>query len=329
MPDAESSLHEVRVAAVQAAPVSFDRSRTIDKLADLAADAARDGAKFVVFPEAFISAYPRGLDFGTVIGARAPEGREWYRLYAESSLSIPSPDFDRVCTVAAQNRIHLNVGVIERAGATLYCTTLLFGPDGAFLSKHRKLMPTGSERLVWGQGDGSTLSVTQTPFGKVGTVICWENYMPLLRAAMYAKGIEIYCAPTADGRETWLPTMRHIAQEGRVFVISANQFCRRRDYPASYPTAFGDEPDTVMATGGSCIIGPLGNVIVEPCRDREAIIAADLDLRELLRARYDFDVVGHYSRPDIFKLMVDERAQPGVSVLSDDAVGSHGDASEP
>lgn len=309
----DDSLSEVRVAAVQAAPVSFDRRRTIDKLADLAADASRGGAKFAVFPEAFISAYPRGLDFGTVVGAREPEGREWYRLYAESALSMPSADFDRIGTVAAQNNIHLNIGVIERDGSTLYCTSLLFGSDGSFLSKHRKLMPTGAERLVWGQGDGSTLPVTQTPFGKVGTVICWENYMPLLRAAMYAKGIEIYCAPTADGRETWLPTMRHIAQEGRVFVISANQFCRRSDYPENYPTAFGDDPDTVMATGGSCIIDPLGNVLAEPCRDREAVLFADLDLRDLLRSRYDFDSVGHYSRPDIFQLIVDERPRPGIA----------------
>ncbi len=317
MPESANLVQEIRVAAIQAAPVSFNRSRTIDKLADLAADAARDGVKFVVFPEAFISAYPRGLDFATVIGARGAEGREWYRLYAESSLSIPSPDFERLGSIAAQNQIFLSIGVIEKDGATLYCTTLLFGSDGAFLTKHRKLMPTGSERLVWGQGDGSTLAVTQTPFGKVGTVICWENYMPLLRATMYAKGVEIYCAPTADGRETWLPTMRHIAQEGRVFVISANQFCRRSDYPADYPTAFGDNPETVMATGGSCIIGPLGNIIVEPCRDREAILTADLDLRDLLRARYDFDAVGHYSRPDIFNLTVDERPRPGISILSE------------
>ena len=313
MSDREDVRHEVRVAAVQAASVSFDRDKSIEKLADLTADAARSGAGFVVFPEAFISAYPRGLDFGTVIGARGPEGREWYRLYAESALSIPSTDFERLSAIAAQNNVHLSVGVIERDGATLYCTALLFGSDGAFLSKHRKLVPTGSERLVWGQGDGSTLSVTQTPFGKVGAVICWENYMPLLRTAMYAKGVEIYCAPTADGRETWLSTMRHIAQEGRVFVISANQFSRRSDYPAEYPAAFGDDPQTIMSTGGSCIIGPLGNVIVEPCRDREAILTADLDLRDLLRARYDFDPVGHYSRPDIFHLMVDERCRHQMS----------------
>lgn len=302
----------VRVAAVQAAPVAFDRKRTIDKAVDLAADAARSGARLVVFPEAFVSAYPRGLDFGTVVGARAPEGREWFRRYAESALIIPSADFERLGAIAQKSNIHLSIGVIERDGSTLHCAVLFFGPDGAYLGKRRKLMPTGSERLIWGQGDGSTLNPVQTPFAKVGAVICWENYMPLLRATMYAKGVEIYCAPTADGRETWLPTMRHIAMEGRVFVISVNQFCRRSDYPEFYPTAFGEDAETVMSTGGSCIIGPMGNVIVEPCRDREAILTADLDLRELLRARYDFDPVGHYSRPDIFRLIVNEQPRPAV-----------------
>lgn len=302
----------VSVAVVQAAPVAFARTRTIDKVADLTADAARQGARLVVFPEAFVSAYPRGLDFGAVIGSRSPEGREWYRIYAESSLEIPSADFDRLASIAAQNAVNLVIGVIERDGSTLHCSVLFFGPDGSYLGKHRKLMPTGSERLVWGQGDGSTLTVVDSDIGRVGAVICWENYMPLLRATMYAKGVEFYCAPTADGRETWLPSMRHIAQEGRMFVLSANQFCRRSDYPDVYETPFGDTPDTIMSRGGSCIIGPLGDVIAEPCWDKEAILIAQLDKRELLRARYDFDGVGHYSRPDIFQLLVDDKPRAVV-----------------
>lgn len=297
----------VSVAVVQAAPVAFDLARTLDKVADLTADAAKSGAQLVLFPEAFVSAYPRGLDFGARIGSRSDEGREWYRRYAESSLLVPGADFERLAAIAAQNGVHLVIGVIERDGATLHCSVLFFGPDGAYLGKHRKLMPTGSERLVWGQGDGSTLAVIDTPHGKLGAVICWENYMPLLRAAMYAKGIDIYCAPTADGRDSWLPSMRHIALEGRVFVLSANQFCRRSDYPEEYPTPFGDEPDTVMSRGGSCIIGPMGNILADAAWDREAILTAELDRRDLLRARYDFDPVGHYSRPDVFQLLVDER----------------------
>ncbi len=209
--------------------------------------------------------------------------------------------------------MHLVIGVMERSGGTLYCTVLFFAPDGRCLGKHRKLMPTAAERLIWGSGDGSTLPVLETPVGRVGAVICWENYMPLLRTAMYAKGIEIYCAPTADGRDTWLPTVRHIAQEGRCFVLSCNQFARRRDYPVDYPTAFGDDPETVLSRGGSCIIGPLGQILAGPDYDGEAILTADLDLAEIARARLDFDAVGHYARPDVFQLTVDETSRIPVA----------------
>jgi nitrilase len=195
----------------------------------------------------------------------------------------------------------------------LYCTVLFFGPDGRYLGKHRKLMPTGSERLVWGFGDGSTLPVMDTDVGRVGAVICWENYMPLLRAAMYAKGIEIYCAPTADGRDTWLPTMRHVAQEGRCFVLSANQFARRRDYPADYTTDFGDDPETILSRGGSCIIGPLGNVLAGPDFEGETILTAEIDRQDIARARLDFDAVGHYARPDVVRLIVDETRRTPVA----------------
>lgn len=202
---------------------------------------------------------------------------------------------------------------MERDGGTLYCTVLFFGPDGRYLGKHRKLMPTASERLIWGSGDGSTLPIIETDIGRVGAVICWENYMPLLRTAMYAKGVEIYCAPTADGRETWLSTVRHIAQEGRCFVLSCNQYARRSDYPADYPTEFGDEPDKVLSRGGSCIIGPLGQILAGPDYEREVILTADINLDEITRARLDFDAVGHYARPDVFQLTVDEASRSAVS----------------
>ena len=194
--------------------------------------------------------------------------------------------------------------MVERGGGTLYCTVLFFGPDGTLRGKHRKLMPTASERLVWGFGDGSTLPVLHTAVGRVGAVICWENYMPLLRMAMYGKGIELYCAPTVDDRETWLPTMRHIALEGRCFVLSACQFLRGAE--------------TVLIGGGSVIVGPLGEVLAGPHRAGEAVLAADLDLDDLARGKYDLDVTGHYARPDVFQLTVDERRKPAVARLVDD-----------
>lgn len=309
----EAAVSHARVAVVQAAPVAFDVPRTLEKTRDLAADAGRRGARLTLFPEAFVSAYPRGLDFGAVVGARSSEGREQFRIFYESAIDVPGPDVDTLATIAREARTYLVIGVIERDQGTLYCTVLFFSPDGQFLGKHRKVMPTGSERLVWGFGDGSTLPVIETEIGRVGAVICWENYMPLLRAAMYAKGIEIYCAPTADGRETWLPTMRHVAQEGRCFVLSANQFARRRDYPTDYRSGFSDAPETILSRGGSCIIGPLGEVIAGPDFEGETTLIADIDLRDVIRARQDFDPVGHYARPDLFRLHVDEARRAPVT----------------
>ncbi|NOT26222.1 MAG: nitrilase [Acidobacteria bacterium] len=309
----EAAVSHARVAVVQAAPVAFDVPRTLEKTRDLAADAGRRGARLTLFPEAFVSAYPRGLDFGAVVGARSSEGREQFRIFYESAIDVPGPDVDTLATIAREARTYLVIGVIERDQGTLYCTVLFFSPDGQFLGKHRKVMPTGSERLVWGFGDGSTLPVIETEIGRVGAVICWENYMPLLRAAMYAKGIEIYCAPTADGRDTWLPTMRHVAQEGRCFVLSANQFARRRDYPKDYRSGFSDAPETVLSRGGSCIIGPLGEVVAGPDFEGETTLIADIDLGDVIRARQDFDPVGHYARPDLFRLHVDEARRAPVT----------------
>jgi nitrilase len=304
-------------ACVQAAPVAFDVAATLEKAADLAADAARRGAKLVLFPEAFVSAYPRGTTFGASIGARSREGRELFALYHASSIDVPGPAVARMAEIAKANAIHLVMGVIEREGGTLYCTVLFFAPDGRFLGKHRKLMPTGSERLVWGFGDGSTMPVYPTPLGRLGAVICWENYMPMMRAAMYAQRIQIYCAPTADSRPTWLPSMQHIALEGRCFVLSTNQFCRRRDYPEAYPSDLPPEPDAIVCRGGACIIDPLGNVLAGPLWDQEGVITAEIDIGEVARAQYDFDPVGHYSRPDVFSLTVDTRPKPPVQFLTE------------
>jgi nitrilase len=292
----------MKAAVIQAAPVAFELDATLDKVERLAADADAD---LVVFPEAFVSCYPRGYAFGAVLGSRTGEGRAWFRRYWESSIDVPGPATERLGAIARERDCHLVIGVIERGGGTLYCTALFFAPDGKLLGKHRKLMPTASERLVWGFGDGSTLPVFDTPLGRLGAVICWENYMPLLRMAMYRKGIQLYCAPTADPRETWVASMRHIACEGRCFVLSANQFARRSDYPDDYPV---DLPaDEVMCRGNSVIVSPLGELLAGPETEGEAILLAEVDLGRTIEGKFDFDVAGHYSRPDVFRLEVDER----------------------
>ena len=307
-----SSAERFLVAVVQAAPVAFDRERTLEKLHTLAGEAARKGARLVLFPEAFVSAYPRGLDFGAVVGSRSEEGREQFRRYWESSVDVPGPAVDALGRTAKRNRIYLVVGVVERDRGTLYCSVLFFAPDGGYLGKHRKVMPTASERLVWGFGDGSTMPVFETELGRVGAVICWENYLPLMRAAMYAKGIELYCAPTADPRDSWVASMRHIAVEGRCFVLSCNQFNRRKDFPDDY-SAFGDDPDLIVTRGGSCIVDPFGNFLAGPNTEGEAILTAEIDRAQIIRGKFDLDVVGHYARPDIFQLHVDESPKQPVT----------------
>ena len=314
-------LPKFKAAVVQAAPVAFNLERTLEKVNVLTAKAAREGAQLAVFPEAFVSAYPRGLDFGTVVGSRSDEGRDDFRRYWESSVDVPGPAVDQIGRAARSNRIYLVIGVVERDGGTLYCSVLFFAPDGTFLGKHRKVMPTGSERLVWGFGDGSTMPVFDTPLGKLGAVICWENYLPLMRAAMYAKGIEIYCAPTADARDSWIASMRHIAVEGRCFVLSCNQFNRRRDFPSDYHSAYGQDPDAIVCRGGSCIVDPFGNFLAGPNTESEAVLIAEIDRGQIVRGKFDLDVVGHYARPDIFQLHVDGRPKQAVTVHTAESTG--------
>lgn len=307
----------VRVAVIQDCPVPFDLEGTIARVEHLTEKAAASEARLIVFPEAFVSGYPKGLDFGARVGMRSPQGREVFRRYFDSAIALDSGECSRLGAAARKAKAHLVIGAMERDGGTLYCTVLFFGPDGVLLGKHRKLMPTAMERLVWGFGDGSTLPVFDTPLGRLGAVICWENYMPLLRTAMYAKGIQLWCAPTADGRKTWVPTMQHVALEGRCFVFSCNQFTRRRDFPSDYRAVHGDDPDTVISEGGSCIVSPLGALLAGPHYDGETILTADIDPAEIARGKYDFDVVGHYARPDVFRLTVNERPQPPVVVERD------------
>jgi nitrilase len=300
------------VAAVQAAPVLFDQQATVAKACGLIRDAAERGSALILFPEAFIPAYPRGFSFGTVVGSRSPKGRLVWQRYWENCIDVPGPATEKIGEAVRKAGVHLALGVIERdsrfSGGTLFCTLLYFGPDGRLIGKHRKLKPTASERLIWGEGDGSTLTVIDTPFGRVGGLICWENYMPLARAAMYGKGVEIYLAPTADHRDAWQSTLRHIALEGRCFVIGCNQFFTREMVPKDLREMEGlERQPEIMCRGGSAVVSPLGEVLAGPLYDREDILLCTIDLKDVPRSKFDFDVVGHYARPDVFQLIVNER----------------------
>lgn len=315
MPD---KFPRVKAAVVQAAPVLFDREATVEKVCRLTVDAATQGAQLILFPEAFIPAYPRGLSFGSVIGSRSTAGRRIWQSYWANAVDVPGPTTKILGAAARDANVYLAIGVVERdnqfSRGTLYCTLLCFGPDGRLLGKHRKLKPTGSERLVWGEGDGSTLTVLETELGRIGGLICWENYMPLARMALYGKGVEIYLAPTADARDTWQATIRHIACEGRCFVLGCNQFMTKTMYPSDLDglEELADQPE-VMCRGGSAIISPLGKVLAGPLYDQEGTLFADLDLAKVARAKFDFDVVGHYARPDVFQLIINERPKPPVA----------------
>jgi nitrilase len=304
-------------AVVQAAPILFDLDKSIEKFGDLAHDAKKEGSILTVFPEAFLSAYPKDSDFGTRFGYRTDDGREEFRRYYESSIAVDSPEMAKLSKVIKSVGSDIIIGVIERDGGTLYCSTFFFDAKGNFRGKHRKLMPTALERLTWGQGDGSTLPVFDTPAGKVGSVICWENYMPLLRTTMYAKGVELYCASTVDDRDTWQSTMRHIACEGRCFVLSACQYMTTDDLPDGYNGGPMVENTKELIKGGSTIIAPRGDILAEAVYGKECVITAEIDLNHIPRGKYDFDAVGHYGRPDVFTLTVDERERKSVEFISD------------
>ncbi|HTI21734.1 MAG TPA: nitrilase-related carbon-nitrogen hydrolase [Kutzneria sp.] len=300
---------KLTAAVVQAAAPLFDTRAALSRAESLIREAR---AEVVVLPEAFLGGYPKGLDFDITVGRRTDAGRELFRRYHEAAIEIPGPEVDALAAVSRDLRCHAVVGAVERRGATLYCVALFFGPTG-YLGLHRKLMPTAAERYLWGQGDGSTLPVIDTGAARLGAAICWENYMPLFRTTMYAKGVDLWCAPTVDDRDQWQASMRHVALEGRCFVLSANQFLRRDGVPAELHR---QDMGPVLINGGSVIVSPLGEVLAGPLRDCEGILTAELDLDDLPRARFDFDAVGHYARPDVFSLRVDETARHAVTGLS-------------
>lgn len=303
----------VKAAVIQASPYICDREKTIDKIVELIGKAGEAGAKIILFPEVFIGGYLMYMSLGVRLSLRPPEGRRDFARYYENSILLPSPDSERIGKAVAKAGAYVTVGCVEReeCSGTVYCTAAYWGPDGSLVGKHRKLIPTAAERYFWGSGDGSTLKAVETPYGKFSTLICWENYMPLARAALYGKGISIYQAPTMDTRDTWQVTMRHIALESRCFVMTAVPFFTRDAYPADLESIHEiDGRDGIICRGGSAIIDPLGEYLAGPLYGEEGILIADLDMRRIAEAKFDFDPVGHYARPDVLRLYVNETPQP-------------------
>jgi nitrilase len=306
------------VAAVQAGYVLMDREATLDKAEVLLKEAAANGANLVAFPEVFVPGTPLWMDAGVIWQG----DEEWYAMLVDQAVVVPSPATERLSQAARDSSVYLLIGIDEREphGGTIYNTVLYFGPDGTLLGKHRKLVPTGSERTVWGMGDGSTLQTYQTPFGRVGGLTCWENYMPLTRFYLYSQGVDVWFAPTLAVGDSWIATMRHIAREGRCYVVGINPCLHIDQIPPDFPNREHvwrvDEDAEEKAwpePGNSVIVGPMGEILAGPSRHEETTLYAELDLAAVHAARRMFDPVGHYHRPDVFRLGVDTRPRPVVT----------------
>ncbi len=293
---------KLKVCLIQESPVFFDKTRTLQKVHDLVKKYAKQGADLIVFPESFIPGYPRGFDFGAIIGSRTDEGRALYSEYYNNSISLESEDLKELEALSVSQNVYLVIGATERQenNGSLYCSMLYISPSKGLLGVHRKIKPTGTERIIWAEDSGESLVTFKTKIGKLGGLICWENYMPLARQAMYEKGVEIYIAPTADSREEWTATMKHIALEGRCFVLGCNQYFTKSMYPEKYKHLVEKEPEN-LCPGGSVIVSPLGKIIAGPLFNEAGAVIAEIDLEEIKQAKLDFDVIGHYARNDIFK----------------------------
>ncbi len=295
----------INVTVVQDAPHFFDKEKTIQKVEALVKEHAKD-SDLVLFPESFIPGYPRGFSFGTKVGNRSDTGRDLYQLYYENSVNLESEDKNRFEALAKETNTYLIIGATERVekNGSLYCSMIYVSPTHGLLGVHRKIKPTGQERVIWAEAGGEFLVTYSTKIGRIGGLICWENYMPLARQAMYNQGIQIYLAPTADSRETWLPTLQHIALEGRCYVLGCNQYFTKSMYPDQYQPLVQDLDQDEICTGGSVIISPFGEVITGPLFGEMGALKAELDLNEVIRSKLDFDTNGHYTRPDIFQFDV-------------------------
>jgi nitrilase len=301
----------VRVACVQAEPVVLDREATLEKLAGLTAEAKAAGAGLVVFPETFVPAYPSSAWAKYLAGWADPRAKASFAMLVRESLEVPGPDADRLAGIARDNEVWLVTGVNERdpdRPGTLYNALLYHSPEGELAVHHRKLVPTNHERLVWGQGDGGGLRALQTPVGRIGGLICWENYMPLARFSLYESGVEIYIASTADDGDEWQATLVHIARESRAFVVAPSHFQRASSYPGDFPLADELAELDVIGRGGSAILAPDGSYLAGPLYGEEGILYADLEPRRLDEERQRFDPAGHYHRPDVLELKVTPRA---------------------
>ncbi|HMG67778.1 MAG TPA: carbon-nitrogen hydrolase family protein [Chitinophagaceae bacterium] len=296
---------KIKVCLVQDSPVFFDKEKTIEKVEGLVRKYVGEGSELIVFPESFIPGYPRGFSFGATVGNRTDEGRKMYLVYHKNSIDIHSEDLKRLEDLSKKQNVYLVIGITEKENlnGSLYCSMLYISPKVGLLGVHRKIKPTGTERVIWSEASGESLVSFETEIGKLGGLICWENYMPLARMSMYKQGVEIYVAPTADCRDNWTSTMKHIALEGRCFVLGCNQFFTKSMYPEQYKSMVEDEPE-LMCRGGSVIISPLGEIIAGPLFDKAGALIGEIDLEEITLSKLDFDVVGHYSRDDIFDFKV-------------------------
>lgn len=299
---------KVKVGVVQDSPVFFDKARTLEKIGELTKLYSGKGCELLVFPESFIPGYPRGFLFGSKVGSRTEAGRKLYQEFRDNSIDLESDDLKYLEELSGATDTYLVVGATEKVdvNGSLYCSMLYISPKKGLLGVHRKIKPTGSERVIWSEAAGDSLITVKTEIGKLGGLICWENYMPFARMAMFQKGVEIYIAPTADSRDTWLASMRHIALEGRCFVLACNQYFTKSMYPEKYRKLLHNGPD-LICPGGSVIISPLGMVMAGPLSNNSGVLTAELDLDEIAQSKLDFDVVGHYARNDIFEFEVKDQ----------------------
>jgi len=296
---------KIKVCLIQDSPVFFNKDKTIEKVEALVKQYAAQGAQLILFPESFIPGYPRGFSFGATVGKRTDEGRSLYAEYYNNSIDIESEDLKRLEELSKTQNTYLVIGATEKQKqhGSLFCSMLYISPKNGLLGVHRKIKPTGTERVIWAEALGNTLVSFETQIGRLGGLICWENYMPLARMSIYRQGVEIYMAPTADCRDSWVPTLVHIALEGRCFVLGCNQFFTKSMYPEQYQRWVKDEPE-VMCRGGSIIVSPRGRIIAGPLLDKAGELMEEIDLDEIPLSKLDFDVVGHYSRDDIFQFSV-------------------------